>query len=144
MGELHVIVGMDWLGKNQALIDCKNKKVRIPMTGGDELIIRGQGRKNKPTKCSCAKFRKYLRYGCTAFVVIIEYKRELSKGSTVTDISVICEFPYVFPDDLPGLPPKKEVEFRIDLVPGASPIAKVPYRLAPPKMQELVNYKNTR
>nr|GFA81529.1 putative reverse transcriptase domain-containing protein [Tanacetum cinerariifolium] len=55
------------------------------------------------------------------------------------DIRVACEFPEVFPDDLSGLPPVCEVEFRIDLIPGALPIAKAPYRLAPSEMSELSN-----
>ena len=47
------------------------------------------------------------------------------------------DYTYVFPEELPGIPPERQVEFRIDLVPGAAPIAKAPYRLAPPEMQEL-------
>ena len=50
---------------------------------------------------------------------------------------MVKEFPDVFPEDLPGLPPQRQVEFRIDLVPGAAPVAKAPYRLAPAEMQEL-------
>ncbi|GJR53121.1 putative reverse transcriptase domain-containing protein, partial [Tanacetum coccineum] len=55
------------------------------------------------------------------------------------DIHVVREFPEVFPDDLSGLPPIREVEFRIDLIPGALPVAKAPYRLAPSEMNELSN-----
>ncbi|GKD96745.1 putative reverse transcriptase domain-containing protein [Tanacetum coccineum] len=58
------------------------------------------------------------------------------------DIPVVRNFPSVFPEDLPGLPPFREVEFRIDLVPEAMPIAKSPYRLAPMKMQELTRYRH--
>ena len=61
----------------------------------------------------------------------------VSARSTFDQIPVVSEYPDVFPDDLPGLPPSRQVEFRIDLVPGAAPIARVPYRLAPPEMQEL-------
>ncbi|GJU77632.1 putative reverse transcriptase domain-containing protein [Tanacetum coccineum] len=53
------------------------------------------------------------------------------------DVPVICDFPEVFPEELPGLPPPRQVEFRIDLVPGATPVARAPYRLAPSEMQEL-------
>ncbi|GKB65698.1 putative reverse transcriptase domain-containing protein, partial [Tanacetum coccineum] len=53
------------------------------------------------------------------------------------EIQIVRDFPEVFPEDLSGLPPQREVEFRIDLVPGATPIAKYPYRLAPSEMQEL-------
>ncbi|GKD05891.1 putative reverse transcriptase domain-containing protein [Tanacetum coccineum] len=53
------------------------------------------------------------------------------------DIPFVREFPGVFPEDLSGLPPSREVEFRIDLIPGAMPVAKSPYRLAPMEMKEL-------
>nr|GEZ96809.1 putative reverse transcriptase domain-containing protein [Tanacetum cinerariifolium] len=55
------------------------------------------------------------------------------------DIPVVCEFPDVFPEDLSGLPPSREIEFCIDLIHGAMPVAKSPYRLAPTEMQELAN-----
>ena len=57
----------------------------------------------------------------------------------VKDVPIVCEYPDVFPDDLPGLPPDRQVEFRIDLVPGAAPIAKSPYRLAPTEMKEMMS-----
>ncbi|GKD40667.1 hypothetical protein Tco_1260874, partial [Tanacetum coccineum] len=53
------------------------------------------------------------------------------------DIPVVREFPEVFPEDLPGLPPIRQVEFQIDLIPGAAPLARAPYKLAPSEMQEL-------
>ncbi|GKC39193.1 hypothetical protein Tco_1051577, partial [Tanacetum coccineum] len=53
------------------------------------------------------------------------------------DVLVIRDFPKVFPDDLPGLPLPRQVEFKIDLVPGAAPISRAPYRLAPLEMKEL-------
>ncbi|GJX11123.1 hypothetical protein Tco_0200982 [Tanacetum coccineum] len=55
------------------------------------------------------------------------------------DNPVVLEFPGVFPEDLTGLPPSREVEFCIDLIPGAMPVAKLPYHLAPTEMQELSN-----
>ncbi|GJY83510.1 hypothetical protein Tco_0496886 [Tanacetum coccineum] len=59
--------------------------------------------------------------------------------SKLEDIPVVRDFYGVFPKDLSGLPPSREVEFRIDLIPGAMPVAKSPYRLAPTEMQELSN-----
>ena len=55
----------------------------------------------------------------------------------IEDIHVVREFPDVFPEDLPGLPPDREVEFSIDLVPGTTPISKAPYRMAPAELKEL-------
>ncbi|GJU28602.1 hypothetical protein Tco_1167223 [Tanacetum coccineum] len=60
-----------------------------------------------------------------------------SKGRRLEDVPVVQEFPEVFPEDLPGIPPTRQVEFRIDLVPGATPVARAPYRLAPFEMKEL-------
>ncbi|GKG34980.1 hypothetical protein Tco_0437676, partial [Tanacetum coccineum] len=59
------------------------------------------------------------------------------KEKRLEDVPVIRDFPEVFPDELPGLPPPRQVEFRIDLIPGAAPVACTPYRLAPSKMKEL-------
>ncbi|GJX94729.1 putative nucleotidyltransferase, ribonuclease H [Tanacetum coccineum] len=59
------------------------------------------------------------------------------KEKRLEDVPVIRDFPEVFPDELPGLPPPRQVEFRIDLIPGAAPVARAPYRLAPSEMKEL-------
>ena len=61
------------------------------------------------------------------------------KAIKIQDVPVVKDYADVFPDDLPGLPPERSVQFRIDLIPGATPIAKSPYRLAPSEMQELSN-----
>ncbi|GKF96976.1 hypothetical protein Tco_0292797 [Tanacetum coccineum] len=60
-----------------------------------------------------------------------------SKERRLEDVPIVREFPEVFPEDLSGLPSARQVEFQIDLVPGAVPVARAPYRLAPTKMQEL-------
>ncbi|GJY18678.1 putative reverse transcriptase domain-containing protein, partial [Tanacetum coccineum] len=86
---------------------------------------------------SCIKARKYIERGCHLFLARVTEK-ELT-GKRVEDVPVIHDFPKVFPDDLPGLPPHRQVEFKIDLVLGATPVARAPYRLAPSKMKELSN-----
>ncbi|GKG44155.1 hypothetical protein Tco_0483248, partial [Tanacetum coccineum] len=60
-----------------------------------------------------------------------------SEEKRLEDVSIVPEFSEVFLEDLPGLPPARQVEFQIDLVLGAAPVARAPYRLAPAKMQEL-------
>ncbi|GJV37013.1 hypothetical protein Tco_1409490 [Tanacetum coccineum] len=64
----------------------------------------------------------------------VEDKSEMKR---LEDVSIVQDFPEVFPEDLPGLPPTRQVEFQIDLVPGAAPVARAPYRLAPSEMKEL-------
>ncbi|GJT97967.1 putative reverse transcriptase domain-containing protein [Tanacetum coccineum] len=78
---------------------------------------------------------KYIKRGCHLFLAHVTEKKP--KEKRLKDVPVIREFPEVFPDELPGLPPPRQVEFRIDLVPGAAPVARAPYRLASSKMKEL-------
>ncbi|KAD6796212.1 hypothetical protein E3N88_07108 [Mikania micrantha] len=86
---------------------------------------------------SCTKAHKYFRKKCIAFLAHVVEKKE--KGKSIEDVPMIRDYPEVFPDDLPCLPPERQVEFRIDLLPGANPVAKVPYRLAPSELQELAS-----
>ncbi|GJW17496.1 putative reverse transcriptase domain-containing protein [Tanacetum coccineum] len=88
---------------------------------------------------SCTKAQEYLTKGCHVFLANITATKDKdkSKGKRLEDVPVVQEFPEVFPEDLPGIPPTRQVEFRIDLVPGATPVARAPYRLAPSEMKEL-------
>ncbi|KAI3726230.1 hypothetical protein L1987_66027 [Smallanthus sonchifolius] len=81
------------------------------------------------------KAQKCLRKGHTAILALVTDKS--SEEKKLEDIPIVREFPEVFPEDLPGLPPQRQVEFQIDLTPGAAPIARAPYRLAPSELQEL-------
>nr|GFC02213.1 putative reverse transcriptase domain-containing protein [Tanacetum cinerariifolium] len=63
--------------------------------------------------------------------------RRQVKGERLEYLPVVQEFPEVFPKDLPGIPPTRQVEFQINLIPGAAPVAQAPYRLAPSEMKEL-------
>ncbi|GJY19795.1 putative ribonuclease H-like domain-containing protein [Tanacetum coccineum] len=80
----------------------------------------------------------FSRHGVLDFYPLWSLKIEdKSEEKRLKDVSIVREFLEVFPEDLPGLPPARQVEFQIDLVPGAAPVAWAPYRLAPAKMQEL-------
>nr|GEY62503.1 putative reverse transcriptase domain-containing protein [Tanacetum cinerariifolium] len=69
--------------------------------------------------------------------MLAQVTKQGSKEKRLEDVLVIRDFPEVFPDELPGLPPPRKVEFRIDLIPGDAPMARAPYRLAPSEMKEL-------
>ncbi|GJW18377.1 putative nucleotidyltransferase, ribonuclease H [Tanacetum coccineum] len=114
-GSFDVIVGMDWLSNQKVVIVCHEKIVRIPVEEGKVLCVQGERNVGKTKTLMSTK----------------------ANEPTLSDIPIICDFEDVFPDDLSGLPPQRQVEFRIDLIPGATPIAKSPYRLAPSEMQEL-------
>ncbi|GJV57919.1 putative reverse transcriptase domain-containing protein, partial [Tanacetum coccineum] len=109
LGSFDAIISMDWLANHHAVIVCNEKIVRIPF--GDEVLIVQVTKKEIENK--------------------LEEKR-------LEDVPTIRDFPEVFPEDLPGLPPTRQVEFQIDLVPGAAPVARATYRLALTELQELV------
>ncbi|GKD42318.1 putative reverse transcriptase domain-containing protein [Tanacetum coccineum] len=114
-GSFDVIVGMDWLSRNKAVIVCHEKMVEIPLEGGEALRVHGE---------------RALGLGKTLMNVNVGEPK-------MNEIPVVREFSDVFPEDLSGLPPQRQVEFRIELVAGAAPVARSPYRLAPSEMQEL-------
>ncbi|GKA97545.1 putative reverse transcriptase domain-containing protein [Tanacetum coccineum] len=110
-GSFDVIIGMDWLSNYKAEIICHEKVVRIPLPDGNVLRVLGERPEEK-----------------VRFLMGVKKQEE---------IVVVRDFPEVFPDDLSGLPPIREIEFRIELIPGATPVAKSPYRLAPSELEEL-------
>ncbi|GKD08399.1 putative reverse transcriptase domain-containing protein [Tanacetum coccineum] len=110
-----VIIGMDWLSNHKAEIICHEKVVRILLPNGKVLRVIGERPDKKIRHVMSAKAK--------------EQKQE--------EIVVVRDFPEVFLDDLSGLPPIREIKFQIELVPGAIPVVKSPYRLAPSKMKEL-------
>nr|GFC43368.1 reverse transcriptase domain-containing protein [Tanacetum cinerariifolium] len=126
----------------QAIIVCAEKIVRIPW-GNETLIIHGDGsNRGNATRLSiiaCTKTEKYVKKGFPIFLAHITTKEveDKSEKKRLEDVPIVRDFPEVFPENLPGLPPTRPVEFQIDLVPGAAPVARAPYRLAPFEMKEL-------
>nr|GEX07511.1 putative reverse transcriptase domain-containing protein [Tanacetum cinerariifolium]GEX11806.1 putative reverse transcriptase domain-containing protein [Tanacetum cinerariifolium] len=114
-GSFDVIVGMDWLSNQMAKIICHEKVVRIPLLDRKGLRVLGEKPKEMVRQLMSAKTKKK--------------KRE--------EIVVVRDFLEVFLDDLSGLPPVWEIEFRIELIPGAMSVAKSPYPLVPSELEEL-------
>nr|GEY04979.1 putative reverse transcriptase domain-containing protein [Tanacetum cinerariifolium] len=130
----NVVIGMDWLSKYHARIISDEKVVHIPIDD-ETLIIRGDRSKTRLNLISCIKTERYISRGCQVFIAQVMEKK--SDERRLEDIPVVREFLEVFPEDLPGLPPSCQVEFQIDLIPEATPVARAPYILAFSKMQEL-------
>ncbi|GKF33911.1 hypothetical protein Tco_0107111, partial [Tanacetum coccineum] len=127
---------------HHAVIVCDEKVVRIPY--GDEVLIvqgdRGSRReKSKLSIISCTKTHKYVERGCVFFLAQVTKKetKDKSEEKRLEDVPTVQKFLEVFPKDLPGLTPTRQVEFQIYLVPGAAHVARSSYRLAPSKLQEL-------
>ena len=99
-------------------------------------MVYGEGTRSGSGFCTAARARQYIQHGCAGYLAYVVDTRVREKLS-VSEVPVVREFADVFPEELPGVPPERQVEFRIDLVPGAAPIAKASYRLAQPEIQEL-------
>ncbi|KAK1411706.1 hypothetical protein QVD17_38266 [Tagetes erecta] len=135
LGSFDVVIGMDWLSKNRAEVVCHEKVVRLLSSSGETITIHGEKENSYLKVINVKQAYACLCEGLPAFLVkaIDTDVKELK----LEEIPVVCDFQDVFPEDLPGLPPPRQIEFRIDLVPGAAPIARSPYRLAPSELQEL-------
>ncbi|GJY88379.1 putative reverse transcriptase domain-containing protein [Tanacetum coccineum] len=144
LGSFNVIIGMEWLSTYQAVIVCAEKIVRIPF-GNETLIIRGDKNndehKTRLNIISCSKTQKYVLKGCPIFLTHVTTREteDKSEEKRLEDVPIVRDFPHVFPKDLPGIPPTRQVEFQIDLILGVAPVARAPYRLAPSEIKELSN-----
>jgi hypothetical protein len=113
LDSVDIILGTDWLTKHQAVIDIAARAIEVhsPTCGETTLFLPDQG---------CTR-------SC-AFVMI---------ESPVERIPVVCDYPDVFPDELLGMPPDRDIEFAIELQPRTAPISKRPYRMPPAELAEL-------
>ncbi|GKB53832.1 putative reverse transcriptase domain-containing protein, partial [Tanacetum coccineum] len=135
LGSFDVIIGMDWMSEQHAEVVCHEKYIRVPY-GNDVLIIQGErsGVRNESRLevISSIRTQRYIEKGCRVFLIQVTKKEEVEiLEKRIEDVPVVRDFPEVFPEDLPGLPPTRQVEFHIELIPGAAPVARAPYRLAP-------------
>ncbi|GJW86671.1 putative reverse transcriptase domain-containing protein [Tanacetum coccineum] len=110
LGSFDAIIGMDWLANHHAVIVCDEKIVRIPY--GDEVLIVQGDRGSRREKSNDE-----------------EGNRRQVRGEATKDVPTVRDFLEVFPEDLPGFPPMRQVEFQIELVPGAAAVARAPYKI---------------
>jgi hypothetical protein len=115
---IDVILGMDWLSKHNVLIDRAKKSVKLTTPEGKEMEFIAEPVVTAKGVANHAKVNQL----------------DASPGS---EVPMINEFPDVFPEELPGMPPDRDIEFMIELKPGTTPIYKTPYRMATPELAEL-------
>nr|GEW93003.1 putative reverse transcriptase domain-containing protein [Tanacetum cinerariifolium] len=136
------MISMYWLVKHNAIIVYDKKLVCVSFDN-KILIFHGDksnnGHESRLNIISCTKTQWYLLKGCPIFFAHVTMKgaKDKSKEKRVEDVPIVQDFFKVFPDDLTGIPPTRQVEFQIDLILGTAPVARAPYRLAPSEMKEL-------
>ncbi|GJT35173.1 putative reverse transcriptase domain-containing protein [Tanacetum coccineum] len=135
MFDFDVILGMDWLASHRATIDCYARTVIFGNVRQPEFVYHGSSPLKSVKLISAMKVRTLISHGCQGFLAsVMDTSLE---SPNIENLSVVHEFADVFPDELPGLPPAREIEFGIELIPGAEPISKAPYRMAPVELKEL-------
>ncbi|XP_042453501.1 uncharacterized protein LOC122038022 [Zingiber officinale] len=135
MVEFDIILGMDWLAMNHATVDCGARVVIFRPPGLPSWVFFGT-RSDGIAVISTMQARRLLAQGCQGYLLSI-VKAGSDALPQLSDVSIVREFPDVFPDELLGLPPNRQVEFTIELVPGIAPVSKTPYRMAPKELEEL-------
>jgi len=123
MEGLDVILGMDLLSSNHVVIDCGQRKIVFPETVGLELISSNQAVREIEAEATC--------------YMIVAQEEKMSTVEKISRIPVVDEYAVVFPDEIPELPPSRDVDFSIDLISGAGPVSMAPYRMAPAELAEL-------
>nr|ABA97094.1 retrotransposon protein, putative, Ty3-gypsy subclass [Oryza sativa Japonica Group] len=122
--DLDVILGMDWLTKFKGVIDCANHTVTLTNEKGETVVYKSPDSPKQEVSLNQIEVE---------IPVVIEEKN----SRKLEEIPIVCEYPEVFPEDLTTMPPKREIEFRIDLAPGTAPIYKRPYRMAANELAEV-------
>ncbi|KAH0784113.1 hypothetical protein KY290_003711 [Solanum tuberosum] len=135
MVDFDVILGMDWLHASYASIDCRTRVVKFQFPSEPVLEWSSSSAVPKGRFISYLKARKLVSKGCIYHLVRVhDSSVEIPQFQSVP---IVREFPEVFPDDLPRIPPEREIDFGIDLILDTRPISIPPYRMAPAELKEL-------
>jgi hypothetical protein len=110
---LDVVLGMDWMSKYQGHIDCTRKSIAVTNSKGIQIEHVATMPSHKA------------------------YNKKSVSGPTLDQVPVVCEYPDIFPEELPGMPPDRDIEFIIELIPEIAPIAQRAYRMNPQELEEL-------
>ncbi|XP_070024834.1 uncharacterized protein [Nicotiana sylvestris] len=133
--DFDIILGMDWLSPHFAILDCHAKTVTLAMPSIPRIEWSGTFDHTPSRVISFLKAQHMVEKGCAAYLA---YVRDVNVDTpSVDSVPVLRDYPDVFPADLPGMPPDRDIDFGIDLLPGTQPISIPPYRMAPPELKEL-------
>jgi hypothetical protein len=129
------LIHMDWLEQNYAILDCRNKAFTFLDEEGNHRTVQGIPRVVAIRKISVVQLKKCYKKGCQIFSSHMEESPK-DKVPNLEDHVVLEDFEDVFKEVL-GLPPKRDIIFSINLMPGAAPVSKPPYRMSTPELKEL-------
>jgi hypothetical protein len=135
LGSHDCLIGIDWLDEHHVVLDCYNKEFTCLDEEGKLSSVQGIPRVVTINEISSLQLNKNYRKGCQIFVAHIE-EAPKDKVSSIEDYTVLKEFEDVF-KEIPILPPRRDINFSINLMPGTTPVSKNPYRMSRPKLKEI-------
>jgi hypothetical protein len=128
---------MDWLEGHTTVLDCYEKSLKYKDKNYVVRTIQGIQKPVSIRQISTMKFKKCMRKGCQIYAIQVTNLFEKENKPSLEDFVVLYDFRDVFVDEILELPPRREIEFSIDLLPGSTPIYKAPYRMRLPELTEL-------
>eukprot|EP00253_Pinus_taeda_P019224 PITA_19224 len=134
LGSYDILIGMDWLEKHWSLVDCKTKIIYYRDQQGNRKEMQGIKQPVQVHPITANQLMKCIRKGCQVYAIQVGYANFKDKSVSLNSIPVIQEFTDVFPEEIPGLPPRRNIDFTIELIPGAAPVSREPYRMSTPEM----------
>eukprot|EP00253_Pinus_taeda_P022178 PITA_22178 len=137
LGSYNILIGMDWLERHWSLVDCKTKFIYYKDQNRDRKEMQGIQRPVQIRPITTTQLAKCIRKGCQMYAIQVGFVDSKDKAATLDNIPIIREFADVFPEEIPGLPPKINIDFTIELIPGATPVSRAPYRMSVPELTEL-------
>jgi hypothetical protein len=136
LGSYDLLIGMDWLAAHKARLDCYHKTLECVSKEGKRITLQGIRKPVSVRQISALQMRKYCRKGCPLYAIQVLKTIEDDKPS-LEDHPTLREYRDVFPEEVPGLPPRRDIDFSIELAPGAVPVSRTPYRMSTPELVEL-------
>ena len=123
LGSYDLLIGMGWMEKKKALMNCWDKTLHCVDEEGKPFILKGKQKPISVRQISALQLKRAARKGCQVYPVHAEEIEQKTEEELLDDVPVIREFKEVSPREIPHLPPKREIDFSIDLVPGATPVS---------------------
>jgi hypothetical protein len=136
LGSYDLLIGMDWLAAHKAKLDCYYKTLECVSEEGKRITLQGIRKQVSVRQISALQMRKYCRKGCPLYAVQV-LKTTKGVEPTPDDHPILREYRDVFPEEIPGLPPRRDIDFSMELAPGVVPVSRTPYRMSMPEFVEL-------
>jgi hypothetical protein len=137
LGSYDMIIGMDWLEQHKAVLDCYTKILSYKDNFGTVQTAQGIPKPVSIKQVSVMQFKKCIRKGCKFYAIQVANLLEKEDKPKLEGFAVLHEFKDMFVDEIPELPPRREIDFSIDLLLESAPISKAPYRMSLPELTKL-------